>query len=171
MFHDDDALINLEKVIKFFDGPTAREMNCFGFLGENSRPHRWGKYNVTEVQWESGAFRFISGHLRSKSRRASTMLDVIGSHKRLFQVIIFLNFVPVHVMACPVNLLRRFLKLPNKLRPMDFDLKMFYFWELFEKKQKWKFLISKRFVTLNLIGRNLIGQERHLVCTRLKLKK
>ena len=99
------------------------------------------------------------------------MLDVIGSHKSLFQVIIFLNFVPVHVMACPVNLLRRFLKLPNKLRPMDFDLKMFYFWESFEKKQKWKFLISKRFVTFNLIGRNLIGQERHLVCTRLKLKK
>ena len=98
------------------------------------------------------------------------LLDVTEGHKRLIQVIIFLNFVPVHVMACPVNLLRRFLKLPNKLRQMDFDLKMFYFWELFEKKQKWKFLISKRFVSLNLIGRNLIGQERHLVCTKLKLK-
>ena len=57
MFHDDDALINLEKAIKFFDGPTAKEMNCFGFLGENSRPHRWGKYNVTELQWESGTFQ------------------------------------------------------------------------------------------------------------------
>ena len=30
MFHDDDALINLEKAIKFFDGPMAKEMNCFG---------------------------------------------------------------------------------------------------------------------------------------------
>ena len=59
MFHDDDALINLEKAIKFFDGPTAKEMNCFGFLGENSRPHRWGKYNVTELQWESGTFQVI----------------------------------------------------------------------------------------------------------------
>ena len=65
--------------------------------------------------------------------------------KRSFQVIISLNFAPVLVMVCHVNLLRRFLKLPNKLKQMDFDLKMFYFWELFEKKQKWKFLISKRF--------------------------
>ena len=76
MFHDDDALINLEKVIKFFDGPTAREMNCFGFLGENSRPHRWGKYNVTEVQWESGTFLgFNRGHLGSKARQG---LDDVG---------------------------------------------------------------------------------------------
>ena len=66
MFHDDDALINLEKVIKFFDGPTAREMNCFGFLGENSRPHRWGKYNVTEVQWESGTFLVYFGVICSQ---------------------------------------------------------------------------------------------------------
>ena len=135
MFHDDDALINLEKAIKFFEGPMAKEMNCFGFLGENSRPHRWGKYNVTELQWESG--RFQSG--------SNSLLDCFGGHSSLFQVTISLNFVPGLVMVCHVNLLRRFLKLPNKLKLMDFDLKMFYFWESFEKKQKWKFHISKRF--------------------------
>ena len=72
MFHDDDALINLEKAIKFFDGPTAKEMNCFGFLGENSRPHRWGKYNVTELQWESGMLLVVKDRslsFSSQSRR------------------------------------------------------------------------------------------------------
>ena len=78
-----------------------------------------------------------------KHRTVSTLLTVhfyrssifhepfFGSvnFKRSFQVIISLNFAPVLVMDCHVNLLRRFLKLPNKLKQMDFDLKMFYFWE------------------------------------------
>ena len=47
MFHDDDALINNDRAIKFFN-ERAKPMNCFGFLGEKQRPHRWAKAGVNQ---------------------------------------------------------------------------------------------------------------------------
>lgn len=48
-------------------------MNCFGFLGEHSRPHRWGKYNVTFDQWETGHWfpKFCSGPCNGMSKQAA----------------------------------------------------------------------------------------------------
>ena len=44
----------------FFKGYRAKSINCFGFYGEEKRPHRWGKYNVTAEQWEPGECCFIN---------------------------------------------------------------------------------------------------------------
>ena len=72
MFHDDDALINNERAIRFFN-ERAQPMNCFGFLGQQQRPHRWAKYNVTMEQWETGHYypQFCSGPCNGISREAA----------------------------------------------------------------------------------------------------
>ena len=72
MFHDDDALINIERAMRFFNG-NPHAMNCFGFLGQQQRPHRWSKYNVTMEQWETGHYYppFCSGPCNGISRQAA----------------------------------------------------------------------------------------------------
>lgn len=73
MFHDDDALINNERAVRFFNEGHAQPMNCFGFLGQHQRPHRWAKYNVTMEQWETGHYypQFCSGPCNGISREAA----------------------------------------------------------------------------------------------------
>jgi len=50
-----------------YDGITlifqAHNFNCFGYLGNHSRPDRWGKYNVTFDQWSTSHYfpQFCSG--------------------------------------------------------------------------------------------------------------
>ncbi|CAG5110839.1 Oidioi.mRNA.OKI2018_I69.chr2.g5195.t1.cds [Oikopleura dioica] len=62
-FIDDDVLLDVEQLDSYYNLPEASDLTCFGFLGENARPHRWGKYNVTFEQWASGHFfpSFCSG--------------------------------------------------------------------------------------------------------------
>jgi len=72
-FHDDDALIYPDKLISFTKSSKAEPLNCFGFLGDHSRPHRWGKYNVTLEQWESGHWfpQFCSGPCNGMKKSAA----------------------------------------------------------------------------------------------------
>jgi hypothetical protein len=73
MFHDDDALIYPEEAMEYFESGNATDLNCFGFLGDNQRPFRWGKYNSTFEQWDTGYWypRFCSGPCNGMSRQTA----------------------------------------------------------------------------------------------------
>lgn len=53
-FQDDDSFLVVDKVTKMMQNSTLAPITCLAGFNDESRPFRFGKYNLTFTEWETG---------------------------------------------------------------------------------------------------------------------